>query len=146
MLQKNLGIRIDVDIIPFTTILEKMNNGSLSFYRRSWVADYPDASSFLEMYYGKSVPKDTLEASMINTSRYQNPIYDSIFELAMKAPDEKSREKLYQQCDQILIDDAATLPIFYSEYVRLVKANVIGFPINAMDYRDLSTVFFSSKK
>ena len=146
MLKKNLGIHIDVDIIPFTTILEKMNGGSLTFYRRGWVADYPDASTFLEMYYGKSVPKDSLEPSMINTSRYQNPEFDAIFEKAMKAPDEEKRMKFYQQCEQILIDDAATLPIFYSDYVRLVKSNVIGFPINSMDYRDLSIVFLSSKK
>ena len=143
MIKQNLGIHLDIDVVPFTTMLEKQSLGELEFTRRGWVADYPDASTFLEIYYGKTVPEDPHAPSMVNTSRYKNPVFDSIFELAMKTPDEKTRTKLYQECDQILIDDAATLPLFYADNVRLVKSYVIGFPINAMDYRDLSQVFLN---
>lgn len=146
MFKQNLGIHLNIDIIPFTTIQDKMRTGSMEFSRRGWVADYPDASTFLEMYYGRTVPKDPHAVSMVNSSRYVNPKFDALFEKAMQTPNEEERVKLYQECDQILIDDAAFLPIFYSDYVRLVKDNIVGLEINAMDYRDLSDVFFSSKK
>jgi len=35
------------------------------------------------------------------------------------------------------------MPIYYDEYIRLLKLNVRAFPQNAMEYRDLSRVFFS---
>lgn len=145
MFQQNLGIHVNIDVIPFTTIQDKMRTGAMEFSRRGWVADYPDASTFLEMYYGRTVPKDPHAFSMVNSSRYTNPEFDALFEKAMQTADEKARVKLYQECDKILIEDAAFLPLYYSDYVRLVKDNVIGLPINAMDYRDLSNVFFSSK-
>ncbi len=145
MFKQNLGVHVNIDIIPFTTIQDKMRTGDMEFFRRGWVADYPDASTFLEIYYGKGVPKSAHGVSMVNASRYVNPEFDKIFEQAMRTADEKERMKLYQQCDQILVDDAAFLPLFYSDYVRLIKENVIGLEINAMDYRDLSNVFFSSK-
>lgn len=146
MFKQNLGIHLNIDIIPFTTIQDRMRTGSMEFSRKGWVADYPDASTFLEMYYGRTVPKDPQAVSMVNSSRYVNPEFDALFEKAMQTSDEKARIKLYQECDQILIDDAAFLPILYADYVRLVKENVVGLEINAMDYRDLSDVFFSSKK
>lgn len=145
MFQKNLGIHVNVDVIPFTTIQDKMKSGSLEFSRRGWVADYPDASTFLELYYGRTVPKDPHGLSMVNSSRYVNPEFDALFEKAMQTSDEKERVKLYQECDKILIEDAAFLPLYYADYVRLVKDNVVGLSINAMDYRDLSDVFFTTK-
>ncbi|MCT4580277.1 MAG: ABC transporter substrate-binding protein [Flavobacteriales bacterium] len=145
MFQKNLGIHVNIDVIPFTTIQDKMRTGSMEFSRRGWVADYPDASTFLEMYYGRTVPKDPHAFSMVNSARYVNPEFDALFEKAMQTADEKERVRLYQECDKILIEDAAFLPLYYADYVRLVKENVVGLPINAMDYRDLSNVFFTSK-
>lgn len=145
MFQQNLGIHINIDVIPFTTIQDKMRTGSMEFSRRGWGADYPDASTFLEMYYGRTVPTDPHAFSMVNTSRYTNPEFDALYEKAMQTADDKERVKLYQECDKILINDAAFLPLYYADYVRLVKSNVVGLPINAMDYRDLSNVFFSSK-
>ena len=145
MFQQNLGIHVTIDVIPFVTIQDKMRAGVMEFSRRGWVADYPDASTFLEMYYGRTVPKDKSAPSMVNTSRYVNAKFDALFEQAMQAGDEKERVRLYQECDRILLEDAAFLPLYYADYVRLVKANVVGLPINAMDYRDLSNVFFSSK-
>ncbi len=146
MFKQNLGIHLNIDVIPFTTIQDRMRTGSMEFSRRGWVADYPDASTFLEMYYGRGVPDDPHAVSMINSSRYKNPKFDQLFEKAMQTSDDEQRVKLYQECDQILIDDAAFLPLFYADYVRLVKDNVVGLDINAMDYRDLSDVFFSSNK
>ena len=60
--------------------------------------------------------------------------------------DELERERLYQQCDQILVDDAAFIGCDYDEYIRLLGLNVRNFPQNAMEYRDLSQVFLSKEK
>lgn len=145
MFKNNLGIHVDIDVVPFKTIQSKNKIGEYEFSRRGWVADYPDASTFLEMFYGRTVPKDPKLPSMVNTSRYVNPKFDALFEKAMQTVDDKERLKLYRECDKILIEDAAFLPLYYVDYVRLVKGNVVGLPKNAMDHRDLSNVFFKTK-
>ena len=47
----------------------------------------------------------------------------------------------FNKCDSILVEDAAVIPLFHDQYSRLIQNNVVGFPINAIEYRDLTRVF-----
>ena len=58
--------------------------------------------------------------------------------------DDKKRLELYRQADQVAMDDAAIMPIYYYEHYRLLQLNVRNFDINPMEYRDLSVVWFAS--
>ena len=49
---------------------------------------------------------------------------------------------LFRQADQISVDDAAIMPIFYDENTRLIQVYVKNFPSNAMEYRDMTEVYF----
>ena len=63
----------------------------------------------------------------------------------MKEPDDAKRALLFKECDQILLDEGALLPLFYDENDRLVQKNVRNFPINAMEYRDFTRVYIIPK-
>ena len=45
----------------------------------------------------------------------------------------------------MIIDDAVIMPIYYDNYIRLMQLNVRNFPINAMEYRDMSRVYFAKE-
>ena len=60
----------------------------------------------------------------------------------MKEVDDKKRFDLYLMADQVAIDEGALMPIFYDEIYRLVQKNVKQFEVNAMEYRDVSRVYF----
>ena len=64
----------------------------------------------------------------------------------MQEVDDKKRFDLYLLADQVQIDEGAIMPIFYDEFYRLVQPNVKNFPSNAMEYRDLSHVYFAPKE
>ena len=81
----------------------------------------------------------------MNSVRYKSAKFDSLFSAALKEVDDKKRFNLYLQADQVVIDDAAVMPIFYDENYRLIQTNVKNFPANAMEYRDMSHVYFESK-
>jgi oligopeptide transport system substrate-binding protein len=51
----------------------------------------------------------------------------------------------YLQADQVAIDEAAVMPIFYDENYRLVKPNIKNLFANGMEYRDFSQVYFVPK-
>ncbi|MEW6467851.1 MAG: ABC transporter substrate-binding protein [Bacteroidota bacterium] len=146
MLKENLNIDVKIDPMPFSQHLDKLETGKSLFWRTSWIADYPDPETFLTLLYGGHVPKNLNDRSATNSVRYQNPVYDSVFMAAMKEPDETKRFELYMKADQIAISDAAFMPIFYDENYRMLQNNVKNFPANAMEYRDLSRVYFVPKE
>jgi peptide/nickel transport system substrate-binding protein len=49
---------------------------------------------------------------------------------------------LYLKADQIMINDAAMIPIYYYKDHRLLQPRVKNFPQNSMEYRNLRDVYF----
>lgn len=142
MLKENLNIDVVIDPMPFSQHLDKLETGKSLFWRTAWIADYPDPETFLTLMYGKHVPEKLNDRSSINSVRYQSAKFDSLFMAAMREPDEAKRFALYMMADQVAIDDGAFMPIFYDENYRMLQNNVKNFPANAMEYRDLSQVYF----
>ncbi len=143
MLKENLGVNVEIEPLPFPTLIERFANGKSDFWRTSWIADYPDPENFLKLFYGKTVPEKPNEKSFPNASRFQNDEFDRYFEKALSSVDVEEQLINYQKCDNILIEQAAFMPIYYSEYIRLLNLKVRAFPQNGMEYRDLSRVFIS---
>jgi oligopeptide transport system substrate-binding protein len=145
MLKENLNIDVDISVMPFAEHLETLETGKSLFFRSQWSADYPDPETFLTLLYGKHVPAKLSDKSYLNSVRYKSAKYDSLFSAAMQEVDDKKRFDLYRQADQVQIDDGAIMPIFYDEFYRLVQPYVKNFPANAMEYRDMSRVYFVPK-
>ena len=142
MLKENLNIDINIETLPFTQHLEKIETGQSLFYRSAWISDYPDPESFLTLLSGSNVPPNLTDRSFLNTTRFKNSVYDSLFARANREAEDKDRFELYKQADQVQIDEGAIIPIFYDEIYRLVQKNVKDFYVNAMEYRDISRVYF----
>ncbi len=142
-LKENIGISIKIEPLPFDVLIERFATGQTEFTRTSWIADFPDASNFLWLFYGKNVPDDPNARSLPNFSRYKNPVFDDYFEKGMSALSNEEQQMYYNKCDSILVADAAFLPLFHDQYIRLIQNNIVAFPINAMEYRDLTRVFKS---
>ena len=140
MLNRNLGINISMTEMPMPELHPKAERGELDFWRFGWIADYPDPSNFLYMFHGTNIIEG--KETSINYFRYSNPEFDATFEQALTEIDEKKRMKLYAKCDQILMDDAVVMPLYFNTSIRLINPNVRNFDINAMEYRDLSIVYF----
>ena len=71
-------------------LLEKMSKGQAPFFRASWIADYPDAESFLTVFYGKNPAPP-------NYTQFKNAKFDVLYEQALNENDDAKRYQLYQQ-------------------------------------------------
>jgi peptide/nickel transport system substrate-binding protein len=145
MLEENIGVKVEINLVPFAEQIDGMQSGKQEFFRTAWIADYPDPVSFLSLFYGKNVPAKASEKAFVNTGRFKNDAFDAKYEAAVKEIDQAKRYVLFKQCDQILIDEGALIPLFYDENDRLVQKNVKNFPINAMEYRDFTRVYIVPK-
>ncbi len=140
MLNKNLGVNIALNVIPMSELHPKVERGEVDFWRFGWIADYPDPSNFLYLFHGKNIIEG--KESSINYFRYSNPDFDKVYEEALVEIDTEKRMKLYAQADQILMDDAVIMPLFFNIDIRLINPDVQDFDINEMEYRDLSVVYY----
>lgn len=142
MLKENLNVDVEIVVLPFAEHLERLETGKAAFWRSGWIADYPDPETFLTLLYGKHVPENPTDKSYLNTVRYKSEKFDSLFTAALHELDDRKRMKLYQMADQQQLNDGAIMPVFYDENYRLIKPNVRNFPANAMEYRDMTRVYF----
>ncbi len=147
MIKESLGIDLKIEAYASNNVLiERFQYGKTDFFRTAWVADYPDPENFLKLFYSKTIPNGANERSFPNTSRFRNNDFDESFEIATSSMDSLTRLKSYQKCDSILIANAAFLPLYYEQYIRMLQKNIRAFPINGMEYRDLSRVFISNEE
>jgi len=68
-----------------------------------------------------------------------------LFASSFAEPDKAKRYAILSKAEQVLLDEAPFMPIFYDENFRLEQLNVRNFPENAMNYMDLSVVYLMPK-
>ncbi|MBI2867179.1 MAG: peptide ABC transporter substrate-binding protein [Chloroflexi bacterium] len=123
MWKENLGITVEIQQIEFATFLQEEQRKRLAFFTLGWVADYPDPYDFLDiLFYSKS------ENNHLN---YANPEVDRILLQARVEQDPQKRIQLYQQVEQMIIDDVPWILTWYSgaERYALVKPYVKNYYI-----------------
>ncbi|MFL5763410.1 MAG: ABC transporter substrate-binding protein [Bacteroidia bacterium] len=129
------GIKIRIDVQKATVLTDAVANGKISFFRKSWVCDYPDEENFLSLFYSKNwSPKG------VNYTHYYNPQYDALYERSQSELNDSVRYDCYRQMDQLLIDNSPVVPLYYDQVVRLVQNNVSGLTSNAMNLLSLKRV------
>lgn len=127
------GIPVQVEVMQKSLLLQMTANSTAPFFRGSWIADYPDAENYLSVFYSKNPAPP-------NYTRYKNAAFDAVFEKAIAETNDSIRYKLYQQADQIMMNDAPVVPLWYDKVVHIVQTNVSGFPPNALNLLELRRV------
>jgi len=146
MLGEVLGVKVELLTVPWAQHSEAVESAKTNFWRMGWIADYPEAENFLNLFLSKYVPADINTKTYINSYRYVNKEFDRNLEAALRSIDEKTRNEYYAKADQIVTDDAAVLPLFYDKDYRLLQANLQDFYQNAMEYRNYAVIYFTPKK
>jgi oligopeptide transport system substrate-binding protein len=130
---EDIGLKIQVDVVQKSLLLEETAKSQALFFRGSWIADYPDAENYLSVFYSKNPAPP-------NYTRYHNPEFDKLYELALTENNDSLKNKLYQQMDQLMISDAPVVPLWYDEVIRLVNPRVKGFEPNSLNLLELRKV------
>lgn len=142
MLTDNLNIEVELTQVIWAQHINNIETGKVGFWRFGWVADYPDPNNFFNLFYGKNVPAKAEESSYSNPTRYKNPVYDALYEKSLVTTNADERNKIYGQLDQMIVDDAPVLLVYYNMNRRLLQPYVKNFPNNGMEYRLFREVWF----
>jgi oligopeptide transport system substrate-binding protein len=141
MLKDNLGIDLNLNVVPWQSHIENVEKGNSAFFRYAWVGDYPDPETFLSLFYSKNIPQEKPGRSYVNVSRFVNARFDSLFEAARLAPDVQQRMKLLSLAEQVVLTESAVMPLYYDENFRVVRKKFKNLEENAMNYLDFRSTY-----
>jgi oligopeptide transport system substrate-binding protein len=126
MWQQNLGITLTVENVEpdkYSDLIHAGQHGQL--FSGGWCADYPDPENFADALFHTGAQQ--------NQSHYSNPQVDALLEQARTERDVSKRLQLYQQAEQMIVDDAAVLFTTHGLSHVLVKPYLQGYVLTPID-------------
>jgi oligopeptide transport system substrate-binding protein len=131
--QQNLGVEVSVRQLEPEDFLYNAKQEKDEMFELGWVADYPDPHNFLDILF--------YTESENNIFEYSSPSLDALLDQAGIEQDEAERLAMYQEAEQMVIDDAPCLPLFHGNNYILVKPYVKDYLLSPLGMADLSKVY-----
>lgn len=127
MWQQNLGVNVQLQPLELATFSKNLDTTTLTpdqglqFYLSIWGADYPDPQNFLSQQLQTDSPN--------NNGHYSNPEFDQLTKKADTLGGQNQydeRMKLYNQAEQIAVDEVGWLPLYNPSTNGLIRPSVQG--------------------
>jgi ABC-type transport system substrate-binding protein len=145
---EKLGIKLVVRGTDYNRFQEKIRIGNAQLFFLGWNADYPDPENFLFLLYG---PHSKVKHGGENSSNYENPEFDSLFEQMRNMDNGEQRYQLIQQLQEIVRHDAPWILGFhpknftlYHGWYKNLKPNLMAN--NQLKYARLDTAARNEKR
>lgn len=130
---EDLGLNVNIDILSPSYMGQSIAQFEATFYRKSWIADYPDAINYFQLFYSKNFyPENGL-----NYTHFKNNTFDELYELALIEDSTALRYEYYKDMQQIIHDEAPVIPLFYAETLRFLSKKVSGLKGNSLNMLNL---------
>jgi len=129
-------LNVNVTLInqEWKVYLNSRETGDYDIARAGWLADFADPTSFLDMF---------MSGNGNNHTGWSNGEYDRLIQQANLTSNQSERFELFQQAEQILIDESPIAPIYYEMSANLVNPRVKGIYPNALTYHPFKSVYLS---
>ena len=132
--QELLGVNVEVQQSEFATFLNDVDRRRYQMFTLGWVADYPDPQNFLDILFHSE--------SANNHTGFTNPEVDRLLEQARTEKDVETRISLYQQAEQLIVNDVPWIPRWYEgdRYI-LIKPHVKGYVLSPLPIPKLRFIY-----
>ncbi len=125
---QQLGLRVRIEVLEGAALREAIYQGQAQCWRASWIADYADAENYHSLFWSRNLAPDGP-----NTTRFQDPIFDRLFEQYRRLPPGPQQARLGQQLDSLLAAQSPALPLYYYKTVRLIGPRIASMPHSPMN-------------
>ena len=93
-----IGVKLTMNYSNRPLFFKRVQAGETQMFRLSWIADYPDAQNFLQVFYGPN-------AHASNRAAYINPEYDRMYEMFCVLPPSPERNRLCERMINLIMED-----------------------------------------
>ncbi len=117
-----LGVKLGLEGVEINQFRQRRQKTDFALARAGWYGDYNDVSTFTDLFSSDSENND---------GRWKSADYDELLAAAEIEPDAQKRLGLLSKAEQILLDDAAIIPLYGYVNKMAYHANVEGITDNA---------------
>jgi ABC-type transport system substrate-binding protein len=111
---QQIDVVLNFSYNTWPAFIEKLNRRQAQMFGLAWMADYPDAENFLQLFYSRN------ESPGPNHSNYRNPEFDRLYEEIRIMQDSPERTAKYEQMARIVIEDSPWIFEYQSMSFALV--------------------------
>ena len=116
----SIKIKMSTQSLPFAEALKLEKQCKTMFKASAWIADYPDADNFMQLFYGRNI-------NVTNNACVKIPEYDRLYEQTQKMPPSPERDALYRKMSRLL-EVYMPVQIIGARYRNvLAQPRVMGF-------------------
>jgi oligopeptide transport system substrate-binding protein len=115
-----IGVRMDGQKEKFPELLKLEKQCKLFSRTDAWVADYPDADNFMQLWFGSNIHQS-------NNGCVTIPEYDALYRKSVRLPPGPERQALYRDMIRLL-EVYAPMRLTVSRYRnQLIQPRVLGY-------------------
>jgi ABC-type transport system substrate-binding protein len=145
-----LGIELVIRSTDYNRFQRKVRKGKVQLFSWGWNADYPDPENFLFLLYGPNAKVKTNGAG-INSSNYQNPKFDALFDEVKTMQNSPERKKKIEEMLEIVREDApwiwgvhpTSMALFHQWYKNVLPHAMSN---NTLKYKRVNAKLRASKQ
>ncbi|MFZ4453036.1 ABC transporter substrate-binding protein [Salibacterium aidingense] len=129
----DIGIDAEIQTLDWSTYLEKAQAGEMPSFLIGWIGDNGDADNFLYTLLSTG--------SGNNYAFYSNEEADELMAEAQAETDEGKRAELYKEVQEIIHEDAPTVPLVHYESIMAGSDTLDGYipaPTGSERFTDVS--------
>jgi len=120
-----IGIRLNIVTVQFGDLIRDQKVGKFQLTGAAWIADYPDAQNFLQLFYGPNTGSS-------NNARFRLSAFDKLYEQAIAMPDSVERNALYREMNRYILAYVPWKLGVHRSYIHLMRPWVKGFKKHPM--------------
>jgi len=135
------GFDIRIDVSPPGTLRENIAQARVSFFRGSWIADYPDAENYLSLFYSQNK-----SPAGPNYTQFKSLEFDRLYKRAINETNDSIRYSLYGLMDSTMMEQSPVVVLFYDQVLRFTGKQIFNLGSNPMNLLDLKRVVKINKK
>ncbi|HEX3800617.1 MAG TPA: peptide ABC transporter substrate-binding protein [Verrucomicrobiae bacterium] len=133
MWRDTLGIDMELRQVEWKVYLSDENKLDYDTSRDSWIGDYNDPDTFLNLF---------MTDGGNNRTGWGDPHYDDLIRSADKENDPAKRQKYLYEAESILLTNGPVIPIFYYVGFNYYHTNIIhGIYENVLDNHPLNAIW-----
>ncbi len=129
---RNFGFSCKTEVVDRATLKSGIAGGRYTFFRASWIADYPNPLNYYQLFYG---PMETPNGP--NYTQWNRQKFNTSFDAFTRNPNRQSADML----ENTLYMDMPVIPLWYDQQVIFYRNNSVQpqlWPNGAWNWEELA--------
>lgn len=114
-------VLVEATRVDAAVMYARLRQNDFELSGSSWLANHDDATEFL----------DLLAAEGFLRSNYLNQRFTALLDQASKQSDLKTRARILAEAEQLILDDAAVIPLWFHQTPILISPDLAGWNDNS---------------